>query len=143
MGKGLTGLDLSVPVAVPVGGDPVGGDGGQCGGVDLGAQPGRQGGSDAGDRGAAGGGEGQFPGLHRPPGPGALRVRGTLCGGGAGQGVDQGGGGDPGGVFLPDQGRGLRAEHGSGSGSGAVEGRFRFSEGGFGAVPPPPVGPDG
>ena len=104
----LPGFDLVVAVAVPVGGDPGGGDHGQ--GVVVGGGPGGCGqrggggpGPDGGDQGAAGGGERQVPGRDRLAGAGAFAERCGDGGGGAGGGVDEFGGGGPGGVLLADQ----------------------------------------
>ena len=73
----LPGFDLVVAVAVPVGGDPGGGDHGQ--GVLVGGVPGGFGqrggggaGPDGGDQGAAGGGERQVPGGDRLSGAPSL-----------------------------------------------------------------------
>src|SRR5689334_22660904 len=104
----LPGFDLVVAVAVPVGGDPGGGDQGQ--GALVGGGPGgcgQRGGGGAGphggDQGAAGGGERQVPGRDRLARAGAFAERRGEGGGGAGGGVDEFGGDDPGGVFLADQ----------------------------------------
>src|SRR4249919_1900823 len=98
----LPGFDLVVAVAVPVGGDPGGGDGGQ-GGV-VGGGPGGCGqrggggaGADGADQGASGGGERQVPGLHGLTGAGAFPEGSGDGGGGAGGGADELGGDDPGG----------------------------------------------
>src|SRR5689334_2523037 len=106
--KRLPCFDLVIAVAVPVGGDPGGGDHGQ--GALVGGGPGgcgQRGGGSPGphgaDQGAAGGGERQVPGRDRLAGTGALPERLGDGGGAAGGGVDELRADDPGGVFLADQ----------------------------------------
>ena len=134
-----------VAVAVPVGGDPGGGDHGQ--GALVGGGPGGFGqrggggpGPHGGDQGAAGGGERQVPGRDGLPGAGAFPEGRGDGGGAAGGGVDEFGGDDPGGVLLADQLGVGRAQDRPGAGSGVVDGRLGLPQGGLGAVPAPPVG---
>src|SRR4249919_3148118 len=141
----LPGFDLVVAVAVPVGGDPGGGDhgqgalvGGDAGG--FGERGGGGPGPDGGDQGAAGGGEGQVAGRDGLAGAGAFPEGRGDGGGRAGGGVHELGGGDPGGVLLADQVRGHRAQDRPGPRAGVVDGRLGLAQGGLGSVPPPLVG---
>lgn len=142
----LPAFDLVVAVVMSVGADPGGGDHGQ--GVVVGGGPGGFGdgggggpGPHGGDQGATGGGERQMPGRDGLPGAEALLEGCGDGGGAAGGGVDEFGGDDPRGVLLADQLRGGGAQDRPGPRAGAVDGRFGLPQGGFGAVPPPPVGP--
>ena len=145
MRKRPPGFELVVAVTMSVGGDAGGGDHGQ--GRVVGGGPSRCGqrgsggtGPHGGDQGAAGGGERQVPGCDRLAGAGALPERLGDGGGRAGGGVDEFGSCGPGGVLLPDQLRGGRAQDRPGGRAGVVDGRLGLPQGGLGAVPPPPVG---
>ena len=87
----------------------------------------------------AGGGEGDVPGLHRLPGEAALAGGGGLAGGGAGQGADELGAADPGGVLLIDQLRGFGAEDRPGGRPGAGDGGLGFLQRGLEPGPPPGI----
>ena len=65
---------------------------------------------------------------------------GGPAGGGAGQGADELGAADPGGVFLGDQLWGGGAEDRAGGGPGAGDSGFRLFQGGLRPGPPPGAG---
>ncbi len=99
--------------------------GAAAGGDDLAGQAG--GGlamADGGDRGAPAGGERDLAGVDGLAGPAAFGGGGGQPGGGTGRGADKLGGGDPGGVFLLDQARGLRPEDRPGRGPGPADRRL-------------------
>ena len=139
------GLGFPVTVPVAVGVDATAGQAGQDGvPVRFGQLGGQAGGGRAGPGGgddrAAGGGERYLAGMHRLAGPLTLAGRDRDRRGGAGRRAGQLGGGDPGGVLLGDQGRGLRAEHRPGGRTRPADRRLGFLQAGLRPDPPPVIG---